>query len=283
MGLSSPTRRLWTVQGTYYVDNILNRLCFIKCLAFTEWHQCRDRMYYVHDASYGFVTSISYCESIGANMTTVHEDDIKDGAYLKTCLSSFIPDGEHWIPAIYHGGTWINVKGLIEVYVVVGKKSHQMASIFCAKLNATLATFPGSIKYFNVGQYLKLHGLFWIEEVSLSDDNDECASLDMSVSPSIKKTKCTVPLESICSRPIKINDTEIVRDAVFVEMIKNMTVNEKQTSRSIRKYISAVDKRSSAKVVGSLCGGIAMATVLGIFILFDVQRLFVHIVRCVTK
>ncbi|KAL3863846.1 hypothetical protein ACJMK2_005574 [Sinanodonta woodiana] len=67
--------------------------------------------------------------------------------------------------------------------------------------------------------------------------------------------------------------TSIDQSIVLLSLVKDMTVEKKETSAYIRKHVSADDKRQSAKAIGSI--GIAIILIVfGVIISFDIPHFY---------
>ncbi|XP_052217429.1 mucin-5AC-like isoform X2 [Dreissena polymorpha] len=166
---------------------------------------------------------------------------------------------------------WIR-DNLNEYFVNYNNLTLSKARAFCKMSNATLVAFLDAYQYFKLTDRLQLEAAgYWIDD-AMPVDNSTCLKLNTSEG-SLQSRDCSELAYSICNRfAFQNNISQVLERPEFVEMIRGMTVVKNSTSMATRKLTSAEDKRTVAKVGGTVAICIMAGTFLIIF-LSDCSRI----------
>ncbi|KAL4231943.1 hypothetical protein ACF0H5_009519 [Mactra antiquata] len=135
------------------------------------------------------------------------------------------------------------------------------------------------IQYMDVGDLLHLkQATYWIH--SKDEASDSCFYLKKHQGIFVGKGTCDVKHYVVCTH--SVNTSLPFLDQNFMDMISNMTVSYRNTSKWLNKLICADDERTSAQVVGN--AGVAMLVIILLFFVFpDVQRVLVSVNRILKR
>ncbi|XP_052212064.1 uncharacterized protein LOC127831113 [Dreissena polymorpha] len=171
----------------------------------------------------------------------------------------------------FNQSTWI-LDNLNEYFVSYYKSTLPEARAFCKTLNATLVAFRDVAQYLKLSGRIQLHAAeYWVDD-AMPVDNSTCLKLN-AAEGSLQSRDCSELAYSICNRfAFQNNISQVLERPEFVEMIREMTVVKNTTSMTVRKLKSAEDKRTVAKVSGTVAISMMAGTFLIIF-LSDFSRI----------
>ena len=82
-------------------------------------------------------------------------------------------------------------------------------------------------------------------------------------------TLCETRLFSVCARSISAK--EALEDPEYLKIIERLSINKRRTNKAMRKLQSAKDRRSSAKVIGTISAAVLCCMGL-LLVLCDAPR-----------
>ncbi|XP_048744184.2 uncharacterized protein LOC125657564 [Ostrea edulis] len=97
---------------------------------------------------------------------------------------------------------------------------------------------------------------------------------------SVTITGCRCPCAMVGAVPIQANETEKLQQRIR-ELKANLTIMKNETSKALRRKISAYDPRQSAKSLGAVLGAGILIFVFGFIIISDLPKLWFGIGRCI--
>ncbi|XP_052218985.1 uncharacterized protein LOC127836406 [Dreissena polymorpha] len=167
--------------------------------------------------------------------------------------------------------TWI-LDNLNEYFVSYYKSTLFQARAFCKTLNATLVAFRDVAQYLKLSGRIQLHAAeYWVDD-AMPVNNSTCLKLN-TFKGILQSRDCSELAYSICNRfAFQYNISQVLERPAFVQMIREMTVVKNSTSMAARKLTSAEDKRTVAKVSGTVAICMMAGTFFIIF-LSDFSRI----------
>ncbi|XP_052213425.1 uncharacterized protein LOC127832165 [Dreissena polymorpha] len=204
---------------------------------------------------------------------SVTQIDIKfDNTSLPTTLTTNAPT-QNTPTSIPHTRTTTNTErlstqirwireNLNEYFVNYNNLTITDARAVCKMSNATLVAFMDAYQYFKLSDRLQLDAAgYWVDDAMPANDS-ACLKLN-TAEGSLQSRDCCELAYSICNRfAFQNNISQVLERPEFVEMIREMTVVKNTTSNALRKLTSAEDKRTLAKVSGT----VAICMMAGIFL-----------------
>ncbi|XP_060568305.1 uncharacterized protein LOC132726911 [Ruditapes philippinarum] len=130
------------------------------------------------------------------------------------------------------------------------------------------------VRYIQILSRLNLRdGKYWIKAHDNALSAQGCLTYD-SLKRSLSQSNCSRALYSVCSRSVfGNNDTDILENAVFKQMLKDMTLDRTNTAVSRRHRMSINnDHRWSVRATGVI-GLLIIGVVMGLMVLSDLTKL----------